>query len=160
MTALSYAEQLRHPNWQRKRLQILERDEWSCQACLARDRELHVHHKVYVKGRLAWEYADEELQTLCKDCHQTRHELEQELKALLAEVSPGEAIELLTGYITVAIGSDEESAVFDTAPLRYAGMLARTLEAMDWEDAQAVGRFVRERFMASVNRGKAGGREG
>lgn len=160
MAAMSYAEQLRHPNWQRRRLQILARDEWTCQGCLARDRELHVHHKTYVKGRLAWEYADEELQTLCKDCHQTRHELEQELKALLVEVCPGDAIELLTGYITLAIGPDEERAVFDWSPLRYAGMLAHTLEAMDWEDAKAVGRFARERFMASVNRDKPGSEPG
>lgn len=157
MAAMTYAEQLRHPNWQRRRLQILERDGWMCTACLARDRELHVHHKLYVKGRLTWEYADDELRTLCKPCHDNWHAGEEHLKKLLAEIHPWELAELLTGYYSVAIGPDQERALFDASPLRYAGMLARTLEAMDWDDAYATGRFASERFMASVNRGKAGG---
>lgn len=35
---------------------------------------LHVHHKYYRKGLLAWEYPDEALITLCWDCHEALHE--------------------------------------------------------------------------------------
>lgn len=35
---------------------------------------LNVHHKLYVKTRLAWEYMDEELITYCQDCHQAVHD--------------------------------------------------------------------------------------
>lgn len=34
---------------------------------------LHVHHKYYVKGFLAWEYSNEALVTLCFSCHERTH---------------------------------------------------------------------------------------
>jgi hypothetical protein len=66
---LTYAEQLAHPKWQKKRLEILNRDMFTCQSCEAKDITLHVHHKAYIKGKMAWEYDDEFYQSLCKDCH-------------------------------------------------------------------------------------------
>lgn len=65
----SYAESLRNPNWQKKRLQILDRDEWTCQHCFDSTSTLHVHHKYYTKGRKPWEYCDDALVTLCESCH-------------------------------------------------------------------------------------------
>jgi 5-methylcytosine-specific restriction endonuclease McrA len=35
--------------------------------------KLHVHHKYYQLGLLAWEYPDEALITLCWDCHEQLH---------------------------------------------------------------------------------------
>ena len=35
---------------------------------------LHVHHKLYVKSRLPWEYPDSDLVTLCNWCHWELHE--------------------------------------------------------------------------------------
>lgn len=63
----SYSELLKDPRWQKKRLIILERDEWTCQLCGDESSELHVHHKKYV-GK-PWECPDKQLQTLCKTCH-------------------------------------------------------------------------------------------
>lgn len=34
---------------------------------------LHIHHKYYIKGRLAWEYKPEALICLCHDCHEEVH---------------------------------------------------------------------------------------
>lgn len=45
MSKLSYAEQLKHPNWQRRRLQIMERDGFKCANCGDSESQLHVHHK-------------------------------------------------------------------------------------------------------------------
>lgn len=70
---MTYAEQLRHPKWQRRRLEIMGRDEFRCTKCLADDKTLNVHHKLYRKGAAPWEYSDEELVTLCEDCHQAEH---------------------------------------------------------------------------------------
>ena len=56
------------PRWQRRRMEILNRDDFTCVACKAKDKPLHVHHKRY-SGEL-WESPDEDLQTLCEDCHQ------------------------------------------------------------------------------------------
>jgi hypothetical protein len=66
---LSYADLLRDPRWQKRRLEIFERDQWTCQVCGATDRELQVHHLRYRKGRLPWDHPDEDLQTLCRPCH-------------------------------------------------------------------------------------------
>jgi len=65
----TYAEKLRHPNWQRKRLDILGRDDFRCQACGCREITLHVHHLSYIRGREPWEYDDDNFQTLCQYCH-------------------------------------------------------------------------------------------
>ena len=63
-----------HPNWQRKRLEILKRDEFKCLDCEAADKKLNVHHDYYVKGREVWDYPNFSLSTLCDDCHKARHE--------------------------------------------------------------------------------------
>ena len=68
-TKKNYSELLRDPRWQKKRLQILERDNFTCQGCGDTHNTLHVHHKEYVYGRDPWEYENEELITYCKDCH-------------------------------------------------------------------------------------------
>jgi len=65
----TYSEKLRDPRWQKKRLQILERDDFTCQACKTTEIELHIHHIEYSPGD-PWEIDDESLITLCKDCHQ------------------------------------------------------------------------------------------
>lgn len=70
---MSYKEDLEHPKWQKKRLRILERDGWQCVACGANDIQLHAHHTVYTKGAKPWEYDDETLVTLCKNCHHDAH---------------------------------------------------------------------------------------
>lgn len=63
-----YAQKLKDPRWQKKRLQILERDEWTCQECGDAETTLHVHHKRYGDGE-PWEAPDAWLVTLCEDCH-------------------------------------------------------------------------------------------
>jgi hypothetical protein len=83
MKKMTYAEQLKHPNWQRKRLQMLEAAKWICTCCEATDKTLHVHHKKYVKGRMAWEYDASELEVLCEDCHEAEHFAEADLEYLL-----------------------------------------------------------------------------
>lgn len=61
MLKMAYRDQLLHPNWQRKRLEMLEAAGWECTSCGGAEKTLHVHHKRYVKGRMAWEYeADEQ----------------------------------------------------------------------------------------------------
>jgi hypothetical protein len=62
-----YAALLRDPRWQRRRLHILQRDDFCCTACGNGESTLHVHHKRY-SGK-PWEAADDDLQTLCEQCH-------------------------------------------------------------------------------------------
>ena len=69
----AYSALLRDPRWQRKRLEILQRDEWACQQCFGTDSTLHVHHRVYTDGKAPWEYEEHLLVTLCEECHNEEH---------------------------------------------------------------------------------------
>lgn len=80
-----YSERLKHPMWQRKRLEILERDGFECTQCGAKDQQLHVHHLFYRKGREPWDYPSLSLQTLCHECHDGIHEEARECDQLLVQ---------------------------------------------------------------------------
>lgn len=62
------SESYKHPNWQRKRLEILSRDDFTCVACGDKESTLHVHHIAYDSGEI-WDVPNEYLQTLCEKCH-------------------------------------------------------------------------------------------
>ena len=64
-----YAEQCRRPEWQKKRLEIMNRDGFQCQGCGEKQKTLHIHHRYYAKGRMPWEYPSESLITMCQECH-------------------------------------------------------------------------------------------
>lgn len=65
-----YKQKLLDPRWQRKRLEVLQRDEWRCQKCFNGESTLHVHHHYYERGNDPWDYTMEALVTLCADCHE------------------------------------------------------------------------------------------
>lgn len=76
-----YSQKLKDPRWQRKRLEIFQRDNWSCSVCGDKDTTLHVHHKKYIGE--PWECPDNYLETLCEDCHSFSHKDKNELKLLM-----------------------------------------------------------------------------
>lgn len=73
-TTAEFSAQYRSPLWQKKRLEVLEHDEYRCILCGNKDAELHVHHASYIKGRKIWEYEKEDLITVCETCHHRLHE--------------------------------------------------------------------------------------
>lgn len=68
MDDLEYREKLKDPRWQKRRLQIFERDQWTCQLCSRTDLELHLHH-LHRTTENPWEEPDLHLLTVCKACH-------------------------------------------------------------------------------------------
>lgn len=64
---MTYAEKLKNPKWQKRRLQILERDNWECRLCGDNKNTLHVHHLKY-SGE-PWDAPGEYLITYCDICH-------------------------------------------------------------------------------------------
>jgi len=71
---MSYKDDLKDPRWQKKRLEILERDGWKCRGCGDKTTTLHVHHQYYQHGSKPWEYPSCTLITLCEDCHESEPE--------------------------------------------------------------------------------------
>ena len=71
-----YSEYLKNPKWQKKRLEILSRDNFSCVVCgngIVTDTQVHVHHLSYRKGCMPWEYDNSNFVTLCEQCHSDIH---------------------------------------------------------------------------------------
>lgn len=66
---MTYSDKLKDPRWQKKRLEILNRDGFKCLACQDDKSTLHVHHCYYVSKRQPWEYPNESLLTFCSKCH-------------------------------------------------------------------------------------------
>lgn len=61
--------QYKHPNWQRKRLEVMAAADYKCQCCGDREAQLQVHHKLYIRGHAPWEYELHQLECLCEQCH-------------------------------------------------------------------------------------------
>lgn len=66
---MTYSDKLKDPRWQRKRLEIMQRDDFTCRNCGAKDKTLNIHHIRYLKGLEPWEYKEFYLVTLCEECH-------------------------------------------------------------------------------------------
>ena len=77
---MEYKEQLKDQRWKDRRREILVRDSFRCQKCYHKSHHNHVHHVVYEHGRMAWEYEDEYLITLCQTCHQKEHDTAKSIK--------------------------------------------------------------------------------
>lgn len=78
MDNTKYLASFKRPEWQKRRLEIMERDSWACKLCGDTQVTLNVHHKWYEFGKLPWEYPDECLETLCDHCHEMEHECKRE----------------------------------------------------------------------------------
>lgn len=68
---MPYLEYLQTPEWEEKRKAALARAGYHCQVCNAGNTPLHVHHRTYI--RRGYEL-DQDLITLCADCHQLFHQ--------------------------------------------------------------------------------------
>lgn len=73
---INYWDLLHCYEWQVKRFEILIRDKFRCCDCDELSEELHVHHKYYIKDAMPWEIDNLGLVSLCRVCHEKRHEKE------------------------------------------------------------------------------------
>lgn len=86
---MGYLKDLQNGQWQKKRLEILQRDSFKCLNCGSAD-SLVVHHLYYRYGLKPWQYKSDSLVTLCGICHTKLHDE-------LSEKAGKLAFELLTG---------------------------------------------------------------
>lgn len=145
MAKPSFAEQIKHPKWQRKRLEVLSAANWTCQKCDADDVTLNVHHKQYVKGRLYWEYEAHELECLCENCHKEEHDTQDGLKSLLAEVTTVEAFAFIAGFHhhSDRINAEVREEARNKDPLAYAaGFIGWLVYHLNIHEMDRVGEFA------------------
>lgn len=145
MAKKPYAEQLKHPNWQRKRLEVFQSAGFECEHCGEKEKTLHVHHKRYVKGREVWEYTRQELACLCEDCHAEHHEMHGLLEEVLASADHFDpyrtALALVAGYMEACYSLDadlERRVRAKVGPLTDIGILAVQFATMPAKDLHAI----------------------
>lgn len=63
----AYSKKLLDPRWQKKRLEVMNRDNFSCVYCGDNESTLNIHHESYKTN--PWESPLDDLKTLCIDCH-------------------------------------------------------------------------------------------
>ena len=144
MSKQTYAEKLKDPRWQRKRLEILERDRWTCQGCGDTKSTLHVHHCWYDPQRKTepWEYENRSLRTLCEQCHEGERE---QLFAVLDDLAmmlrqggclSGDIHDLCQFILSAA---DLPSRIFDLHLVDWSDITRLASKALEGEgDSQAV----------------------
>lgn len=98
----------RDPRWQRKRLEVMNAANFTCQECKATDVTLNVHHKIYHKGHDPWDYKDKELVCLCERCHECWHMLKGYANQLLVDLDES-SIRSMVGY-GIALALDTGAA--------------------------------------------------
>lgn len=82
----TYAEKLKDPRWQRRRLEILNRDNFTYQKCGDKENTLHIHHRWYKFGKEPWDYPDEILVTLCEKCHEDEEKAKPDQRFILNSI--------------------------------------------------------------------------
>lgn len=140
-----YSEKLKNPQWQKKRLQILSRDDFTCQRCLDKETTLHVHHRVYVRGQEPWEYPDGLLVTLCETCHKEEWEDGSREKEHIIDAL--QRFGFLSGDLNeLAVGF--ESSTLKEKPALVAVIFSHILSDPDLFDA------IEEQFTEFINKAK------
>lgn len=104
----TYYELLKHPNWQKRRLEILQFADFTCTDCGSKDKTLHVHHCYYEKGKKPWEYPLSALRCLCEDCHKSAEQMRLSMAKILSEVS---AEDQVYGYALGAYAYSEQDEI-------------------------------------------------
>jgi len=77
---MTYKEQYLHPKWQKKRLEYFEyfkkkysTEDLFCEICQEDEKQLSLHHKIYLPNHKIWEYEDDNFLLLCNECHEYLH---------------------------------------------------------------------------------------
>lgn len=146
----------RRPEWQKKRLEVMERAGFVCQECGSKDTELHVHHCWYERGKAPWEYPDKCFRVLCGPCHDKRHEVQHEVAMAMA---PYDTKHLETLGCILADGCWEDPTWLSDVNVLIGILddvggvsLLRTSAAIAWDMVQRTGDAYR-RGVADANKG-------
>lgn len=110
--ARTYYEKLEDPLWQRKRLEIMQRDGFKCLRCGSTRNTLTVHH-VYYDRRDPWDYPDHAYQTLCKKgCHEHVQNLQIQVFECVAKLGVPQ-LEVLAERLKAIVDGCDTGAAMD-----------------------------------------------
>lgn len=107
----TYSEKLRDPRWQKLRLEVMDRDGFTCLRCRSKTKTLNVHHLVY--HREPWDSPLAELETLCEECHEWRTKLNKAVELFPTAYIPQILVQslALTPYADSVVASIIECVI-------------------------------------------------
>lgn len=129
-----FFDSYKRPEWQKRRLEVMQAADFKCQDCGAADKTLNVHHSRYVRGRQPWEYEDHELRCLCEWCHEWRHKALDNMRVYLGQF-PRDTLRMVMGYV-VGLRCDANGAKMpwvDSSAIRL-GLAAAFMDTSDLRD--------------------------
>lgn len=129
MSKESYAEMLKDPRWQRKRLEVLEYWDFRCSHCGSRDKTLHVHHGSYDVRLDPWEYDHSMLHCLCNDCHEMIHGAVKAIRWIIGELPLYQVNALTT--ILLGFKNYESREYVQSASIGFASLLGLDANATE-----------------------------
>lgn len=115
----NYYQLLKHPEWQKKRLEIMSRANFECENCGDKERMLHVHHGYYEKDRKPWEYPNETLKCLCDNCHKEAHGFKDKLKIYLGLMNHMNIPQLMGYMCGLMTESDDDEIEINFDDIHY-----------------------------------------
>lgn len=100
---MTYSDKLKDPRWQKLRLEIFNRDKFTCQSCGDTKSNLHVHHKNYIPGLEPWETPLKLLITLCEFCHEEETLFQKECIKSITDFLRENFLSVDIKHITIAL---------------------------------------------------------
>jgi len=144
---MKYHEQMKHPLWQKKRLEVMEHHNFKCQECEAEDTTLHVHHPFYKTGAMIWDYSVEELKCLCEVCHKNEHALDEKIKKSLSNLGTHQK-QMVLGYIdsehcanNLFFEKEIDTTINLQNPNYCSGVLHRFILSIYWKDFKKINKM-------------------
>lgn len=146
-----YYAKLRDPRWQKMRLKIMERDEFTCQMCFDSESTLNVHHCYYKNGAEPWDYEECSLITLCEDCHANETQCAYAEKKALIDAIASKGL-MSWGFAELAAAVRKGPGTFYTHPPNIQA-LAEMLEDEKLTDKIIEISYARHRVARSAKDG-------
>lgn len=91
---MTYSDKLKDPRWQKKRLEIMQRDGFQCVNCHDKEKMLNVHHIRYDKKGI-WHGDDHYKITLCESCHKLAEETKRQFEEMVSKLGVGKSYDIL-----------------------------------------------------------------
>ena len=140
--AKTYYEKLLDPRWQKKRLEILNREDFTCEACGSTENTLHVHHGYYERNLDPWDYESSTLSCLCDLCHDIAQVRLRDVHYEIALVGPNRIGDVMCLIETLheAYDADEAmSEITENGPIPYIALrlLLDSLHSLQGDKAAA-----------------------
>lgn len=102
---MTYAEKLKDPRWQKRRLELLEAAKWQCEDCRSKTNTLHVHHGCYIRATDPWDYPDDVMHVLCESCHDMTQGWLENLHVQIGRLNTNQIVVL--GGLVECLGNEE-----------------------------------------------------